>query len=152
MVNMFCRVVTVIVLILLLFAVLIWVRTSIQRYKRDRRNKELTKQFIWQFLVFRDGEYGTTRHMIERALCVGDSTIFGCLAFCPEVLRKLAVADLITIRPASVDEVVQLEELEKIYGPHARWMVEGSQVIGKLFGAPPDCLIRLTQHGRSLIK
>jgi hypothetical protein len=125
---------------------------KIQQRKREERNKQLTEEFILQFLASRAGEYGTTRGMVEEALFEGKPSIPGCISYLSEILQKLVRADLITIRLVTVDEVIRLEGFEEKYGSYARWAVEGSQAIEKLFGGPSNCLIRLTQQGRSFVK
>ena len=153
MVDIFCRVVTIIVLFLLVLYMIGRIRQRSEQRKCEKINRQLTEEFILQFLVSREDKYGITRNMLEWAFFERKPSIPGCISYLSEILQKFVEAELVTIGLITVDEVIRLEGLEEKYdSSFARCVVEGNQVIRQLFGGPPNYLIRLTQHGRSLVK
>ncbi len=155
MIDIVCRIVTVIVLCIILLNIADNALKRIRKSKRRKQDKEFVKEFILQFLFSHQEEYGITKHQLQRAAAEvkkdGD-VIFGCYLLCTEILRQLAIDEVITVRPISTNEVLQLEKCyEERWGDQARWMVESFQALESMFGGEKNCLIHLTQKGRSFV-
>lgn len=154
MIDIVCRVVTIIVLCVILLRLVDYAHTRSQKLKREKQDKELVKDFILQFLASHQ-EDGTTRYMLEKSLAEvkkDGNVIFGCLVYSVEILRQLAIDGMITVKHVSVTKCMSLEKWPtKDYDYNLKWAVQQEENVKRVSFCSASSLIQLTPKGRSFV-